>query len=78
MSTIFNKFEEVLNNKLGEIETKNTYSGHFDTAMAQAVAIWDILGISEEAYNIKYCPVVDISGQEVPTEKSSGECLDNV
>ena len=81
MSTNFNKFEEVLKNKLGEIETKNSYAGHFDTAMAQAVSIWDILGITEEAYNKKYCPVPpavsDVSGQDIKNDESTFYTISN-
>ena len=56
MTTTFNKFEENLTTKLGEIQTKETYSGHMEAAMASAVPIWIILGITEEEYKTKYQP----------------------
>jgi hypothetical protein len=58
MTTTYNKFEEVLQNKLGEIQNKNNlnYSAHLDTAMANAIPIWTLLGITEEDYNAKYQP----------------------
>jgi len=71
MTTTFNKFEENLTTKLGEIQTKETYSGHMETAMASAVPIWIILGISEEDYKKKYQP--DPPAAEEPAEDSTKE-----
>jgi hypothetical protein len=52
MTTTFNKFEEVLANKLGEIQTKTSYN--IETILANAIPIWVLLGLTEEEYNIKY------------------------
>ena len=58
MTTTYNRFEEAVANKLGEIQTKDTpFSAHIDSVMSSAVPIWVLLGITEEEYNIKYCPV---------------------
>ena len=57
MTTTFNKFETVLKNKLGEIQTQDTFAGgNFDAILSSAVPIWTILAMTEEEYNAKYCP----------------------
>ena len=79
MTTTFNRFDEVVANKLGEIQKKNTAQpGHFESVMASAIPIWTLLGITEEEYYEKYTPApapVDISGTEVPVETSQEDIL---
>ena len=57
--------------KLGDILktfTHSTYAMDTDvqTAMADALPIWELLKITEEEYHIKY-PPVDLSGNELIT-----------
>ena len=76
MTTTYNRFEEVVANKLGEIQKKNTAQpGHFESMMSSAIPIWTLLGITEEEYYKKYAPVppVDISGTEVPVVETRKE-----
>ena len=63
------KFESGIKMKLGEILktfTTSTYAmdASMETSIKDALPIWDLLGITETEYYIKYS--VDISGNNVP------------
>ena len=65
------RFDEPIKMKLGDILktfTTSTYAtdANVQAAMADATAIWDLHGITEEEYNVKY-PSVDLSGNEAGT-----------
>jgi len=65
------RFDEPIKMKLGEIlKTFTTSTYAMDTgvqcAMADASPIWDLLGLTEEEYYVRY-PPVDVSGNEVVT-----------
>ena len=68
--------EPPLRMKLGEIVKSFTNSSFsmpisMETSMAGAIPIWELLNITEEEYNIKYNPPVDISGNPTPTTEST-------
>ena len=73
MTSSFNRFEEVIQNKLGEIQNNNKpdYSTQFSSAMSTAIPIWVLLGITEEDYNEKYQATPTTTPQEEPA--SSGD-----
>ena len=65
------RFDDQVKMKLGDILKTFTNSSYsMDTscqaAMGDASPIWNILGITEKEYYIKY-PPVDVSGNAVPT-----------
>jgi hypothetical protein len=74
------RFDEPIKMKLGDILktfTTSTYAleTNVQSAMADATAIWDLLGISEEEYYVKY-PSVDLSG--ITIEDLSGNAVTDV
>ena len=68
------RFDTPIKMKLGDILKTNPSSTYvmdtdIQTVMSEALPIWDLLGITEEEYNVKY-PPVDLSGSLV---SDSGE-----
>ena len=60
-----------LSMKLGDILKTSSHSTHamdvdIQASMANALPIWELLGITEEQYHVKY-PPVDISGNQIVT-----------
>jgi len=69
------RFDEPIKMKLGEIlKTFTTSTYAMDTgvqcAMADASPIWDLLGLTEEEYYVRY-PPVDMSGNELSTTEEN-------
>jgi hypothetical protein len=63
------RFDTPIKMKLGDILKTNPSSTYvmdtdIQTVMADALPIWDLLGITEEEYHVKYTPV-DLSGSLV-------------
>jgi hypothetical protein len=57
--------------KLGDILKTSSHSTHatdinFQASMADAIPIWELLGITEEQYHVRY-PPVDLSGNKIVT-----------
>ena len=60
-----------LSMKLGDILKTSTNSTHgmdldIQASMADAIPIWELLGITEEQYHVRY-PPLDISGNQIVT-----------
>ena len=78
------KFDEPIKMKLGDILKTFTTSTYempvgMGASMKDASPIWDLLGITEEEYNIKY-PPVDVSGNIITpdTDSISTEIIEDV
>ena len=71
----------VIKMKLGEILKSFTNSNYAmaesaESSMSSAVPIWEVLGMTEKDYTIKY-PPVDISGNDKSSQSVSLEVIDD-